>query len=178
MAPHLSRSTLPARHFLFERQSRFNFFLDAFQCRPPSAISAVPSGILISGGRGLSVPIEARTREVRYSDRAYAFGSIRKYQTTCPNCKLENPTSASACDCGHLFSAAPSSASEPAIVYQLRSISDTVRSIRNMLLLRIIGSIAGGLIGGVYFGVTYVKAAEDAQRVQRQLEQQSEKLKR
>jgi phosphate/sulfate permease len=64
------------------------------------------------------------------------------------------------------------------MVYQLRVISDTVQSIRNIVLFWVVLSIVCGVVGGIYFDMKYSKAAEDAQRVHRQLEQQFDKLKR
>jgi len=66
----------------------------------------------------------------------------------CPNCKLENPPSATVCDCGYTF--VSDSQSEGQSVYYLRSIAETVNSIKRLMefwiLLTLIGAVIWGLL--------------------------------
>jgi hypothetical protein len=75
----------------------------------------------------------------------------------CPSCKLENPPSATRCDCGYAFSVPttepPGSRvdiqqhpSDPTIVSHLRSIDDSVRTIKRIVVFWAVLSLIGLLI--------------------------------
>lgn len=60
----------------------------------------------------------------------------------CPVCKLENQPSAERCDCGHRFGAAV-----PVLdTRHLERIAQSVESIRRILLVWVVLSIAGGVV--------------------------------
>jgi hypothetical protein len=61
---------------------------------------------------------------------------------TCPSCKLENPADAQRCDCGYVF-AAPTTAPE------LREITQSLRTIKRILILWTVLSLLGAVIWGV-----------------------------
>ena len=60
----------------------------------------------------------------------------------CPICKLENPSSATACDCGFSFDGRNDHQS---IAY-LRSISESVNSIRKMILCWFVLTLIGAVV--------------------------------
>ena len=63
---------------------------------------------------------------------------------TCPMCRLENPPSALACDCGYSFAGR----GEDQSIHYLRSIAESVNSIRRMVLFWIVVTLIGAVVWG------------------------------
>jgi len=67
---------------------------------------------------------------------------------TCPKCKLENPPNAAICDCGYSFQGSGGHQE----THYLRSIAESVDSIRKMLLLWMILTLVGAVVYGIIVG--------------------------
>lgn len=63
----------------------------------------------------------------------------------CPSCKLENPPTATRCDCGYSFGV-PITPSDGAIVSHLRSIDNSLRTIKTVVILWAVLAIIGMLL--------------------------------
>jgi len=85
----------------------------------------------------------------------------------CPKCRLENPPTATVCDCGHSFGGK----GEDQNLYYLRSIAESVNSIKRMILFWIILAIAGGVVWGIIIASEANKREEATREFQKQLEQ-------
>ena len=72
---------------------------------------------------------------------------------TCPSCKLENPPSASVCDCGYQFQSATGHvmATQETSPY-LASIDRSLKTIKNLMVLWLLLSIAGFFVGMEFRG--------------------------
>jgi len=81
----------------------------------------------------------------------------------CPKCRLENPSSASVCDCGYSFEGHR----EDQSVHYLRSIAESVNSIRRMILWWIVLTLIGAAVAG--FVITMENISRDNE-IHRQIE--------
>lgn len=75
---------------------------------------------------------------------------------TCPNCHLENPAGASSCDCGYSFSGVRMPESD----VNLKSIADSIRIIKNVVVAWAVLSV----VGAVVWSIAYVTLAHEVQR--------------
>jgi hypothetical protein len=79
---------------------------------------------------------------------------------TCPSCKLENPPSAVRCDCGYVFAASVSPrerslqslpVDDPPLVVYLRSIDDSLRTIKRILVWWVTLSAIAAILAFISF---------------------------
>lgn len=88
---------------------------------------------------------------------------------TCPKCKLENLPSATVCDCGYSFAGR----SDDQSVHYLRSIAESVNSIRRMILCWIVLTLIGAVVVG------FIVATESITRdneIHRQMDKGTDRL--
>jgi hypothetical protein len=63
----------------------------------------------------------------------------------CPVCKLENPDTALRCDCGYAFATGTMPAGDP-VLEHLRSIDETLRYIKRLILLWAILTVVAAIV--------------------------------